>query len=141
MNASSTASRLQPLPISAVNHLGRVTKRVEASRDFYRDVLGFREVARPNFNFPGAWLSNYGIMIHLILSDAAPDPDGEIQTRGDHLALHTDDLAAAEQLLKDHGVSYRKNTVADTGLVQLFCRDPDGHHVEIGSYPPTPAFV
>ncbi len=141
MNALSTTGRPQPLPIGAVNHLGRVTRRVEASRDFYRDVLGFREVARPDFNFPGAWLYNYGIMIHLIYNEAAPDPDGEIQTRGDHLALHTDDLAAAEQLLKDHGIAYRKNTVANTGLVQLFCRDPDGHHVEIGSYPPTPAFV
>ncbi len=80
-------------------------------------------------------------MIHLIHNEAAPDPDGEIQTRGDHLALHTDDLAAAERLLQEHGIEYRKNTVADTGLVQLFCRDPDGHHVEIGSYPPTPAFV
>jgi catechol 2,3-dioxygenase-like lactoylglutathione lyase family enzyme len=141
MNASSAVNRPRPLPLTAVNHLGRVSKRVEASRDFYRDVLGFREVKRPNFNFPGAWLYNYGIMIHLIHSDAAPDPHGEIQTRGDHLALHTDDLAAAEQLLKDHGVDYRKNTVADTGLVQLFCRDPDGHHVEISTYPATPEFV
>ncbi len=141
MSSSTTANRPQPLPISAVNHLGRITKRVEASRDFYRDVLGFREVARPNFNFPGAWLYNYGIMIHLIYNEAASDPDGEIQTRGDHLALHTDDLAAAERLLNEHGVAYRKNTVADTGLVQIFCRDPDGHHVEIGSYPPRPAYV
>jgi len=141
MNSSPSASRPMPLPISAVNHVGRITKRVEASRDFYRDVLGFREVTRPSFNFPGAWLYNYGIMIHLIYNEAAPDPDGEIQTRGDHLALHTDDLAAAERLLQEHGVAYRKNTVADTGLVQLFCRDPDGHHVEIGSYPPTPEFV
>ncbi len=52
MNLSTSASRPKPLPISAVNHLGRVTKRVEASRDFYRDVLGFREVSAPNFNFP-----------------------------------------------------------------------------------------
>ena len=79
----------QPLPIKAVNHVGRITKRVEESREFYRDVLGFREVARPNFDFPGAWLYNYGIMIHLIYNEAAADPEGEIQTRHDHLALHS----------------------------------------------------
>ena len=42
----------QPLPLQAVNHVGRTTKRVEESRNFYRDVLGFREVSRPNFDFP-----------------------------------------------------------------------------------------
>jgi catechol 2,3-dioxygenase-like lactoylglutathione lyase family enzyme len=131
----------QPLPLTAVNHVGRTTRRVEESRNFYRDVLGFREVRRPNFDFPGAWLYNYGIMIHLIYNEAAPDPTGEIQTRGDHLALHTDDLDAVERLLKEHGVPYRKNVVADRNITQIFCRDPDGHHVEIGTYPPTPAFV
>ena len=103
----------QPLPIQAVNHVGRMTKRVDASRDFYRDVLGFREVARPNF----------------------------IQTRHDHLALHCEDLELAERLLKEHGVAYRKNVIEDRGITQIFCRDPDGHHVEIGTYPPTPPFV
>lgn len=131
----------QPLPLTAVNHVGRMSTRIAQSRDFYRDVLGFREVARPNFDFPGAWLYNYGIMIHLIYNEAAPNPEGEIQTRHDHLALHTDDLDAVERLLKEHGVPYRKNVFADKGIVQIFCRDPDGHHVEIGTYPPTPAFI
>ncbi len=85
MTPAEVKSQLKPLPITAVNHVGRVTKRVAASRDFYRDVLGFREVSRPNFDFPGAWLSNYGIMIHLIYHEAAGDPEGEIQTRFDHL--------------------------------------------------------
>ena len=130
-----------PLPIQSVNHVGRITKRVEESRAFYRDVLGFREVQRPNFNFAGAWLYNYGLMIHLIYSEAAGDPEGEIQTRHDHLALHTNDLARAEQLLIAHNIPYRKNVIADRNITQIFCRDPDGHHVEIGTYPPTPAYI
>jgi catechol 2,3-dioxygenase-like lactoylglutathione lyase family enzyme len=129
------------LPITAINHVGRISKRIDESRAFYRDVLGFREVARPSFDFPGAWLYNYGVMIHLIYNEAAGDPEGEIQTRYDHLALHTNDLEAAERLLKEHGVPYRKNVVADKNIVQIFCRDPDGHHVELGTYPPTPTFV
>lgn len=131
----------EPLPILAVNHLGRMTKRLEESRKFYRDVLGFREVSRPNFDFPGAWLYNYGIMIHLIYNEAAPDPEGEIQTRHDHLALHCADLSEAERMLQEHGVPYRKNMIEDRKIAQIFCRDPDGHHVEFGTYPPTPPFI
>ena len=40
-----------PLPIQAVNHVAVTTRDVERSRAFYRDVLGFREVARPAFDF------------------------------------------------------------------------------------------
>jgi hypothetical protein len=80
-------------------------------------------------------------MIHLIHNTAAGDPEGEIQTRHDHLALNTNDLEAAERLLQEHGIPYRKNVVADRNIAQIFFRDPDGHHVEIGTYPPTPAYV
>lgn len=130
-----------PLPLQAVNHVGLVTRRLEDSRRFYREVLGFREVARPNFDFPGAWLYNYGLMIHLIQNELAPDPDGEIQTRGNHLALHADDLAAVERLLGEHGVAFRKNMIVDRGIRQIFFRDPDGHHIEVGTYPATPPYV
>jgi catechol 2,3-dioxygenase-like lactoylglutathione lyase family enzyme len=130
-----------PLPTTAVNHIGLMTRRVAQSRAFYRDVLGFREVSRPNFNFDGAWLYNHGLMIHLIYNDAAGDPDSEIRTRDNHLALHADDLEGVERLLALHGIAYRKNEIVDRGIKQIFFRDPDGHHIEVGKYPPTPEFI
>jgi hypothetical protein len=80
-------------------------------------------------------------MIHLIYNEAAPSPAGEIQTRHDHLALHCADLGEVERLLQAHGIAYRKNMIEDGKIAQIFCRDPDGHHVEFGVYPPTPPFV
>ena len=130
-----------PLEFESLNHLGIATASVERSKAFYRDVLGFREVERPAFNFVGSWLYNYGLMLHLIHNEAAAQAGGEIQTRGNHLAMHTRDLAAVEQALSAHGISYRMNTIADTGIKQIFFRDPDGHTIEVGTYPPTPAFL
>lgn len=130
-----------PLPIQSVNHIARLTRRLEESKAFYRDVLGFRELERPNFNFPGAWLYNYGLQIHLIVDDKAPDPDGEISTRDAHVALHVDDLAVAEALLNEHGIPYRTNFVPDRNVTQIFFRDPDGYHIEIATYPPTPPLL
>jgi catechol 2,3-dioxygenase-like lactoylglutathione lyase family enzyme len=130
-----------PLPIDSLNHVALMTRRLDDTRAFYKNVLGFREVERPNFSFRGAWLFNYGLMIHLIENAKAGEPSDEIQTRDNHLALHTRDLAAAEQLLKEHGVRYRTNTIADRGISQIFFQDPDGNHIEIGTYPATPRFV
>jgi catechol 2,3-dioxygenase-like lactoylglutathione lyase family enzyme len=131
----------QPLPIRSVNHVARTTSRLEESRRFYRDVLGFREVKRPNFDFPGAWLHNYGLMIHLIAGNGSEKPAGEIDTRADHLALHVDDLPAAARRLEELGIRYRANQLPDGGLQQIFFHDPDGHHVELGTYPPTPPYM
>jgi catechol 2,3-dioxygenase-like lactoylglutathione lyase family enzyme len=129
------------LPIMSVNHVGLMTKRLAESRAFYREVLGFREVSRPNFNFAGAWLYNYGLMIHLIENAEAGEPGRTIETRTNHLALHSDDLASVERILQQRGIAYRKNMIVDRGIPQIFFRDPDGHHVEVGTYPPTPPFI
>ncbi|MGE3408428.1 MAG: VOC family protein [Pirellulales bacterium] len=129
------------LPIQTINHLGRLTKRLQESRRFYCDVLGFREIRRPNFDFPGAWLFGYGFQIHLIQNDGAGDPAGEIQTRVEHLALWVSDMDRVELLLKEHAIPYRVSHVANTGVKQIFFRDPDGHHIEAANYPPTPEFI
>jgi catechol 2,3-dioxygenase-like lactoylglutathione lyase family enzyme len=131
----------EPLPVTAVNHVAVTTRRLAESTAFYRDVLGFRPVARPEFDFNGAWLYNYGLMIHIIENQRAPGADGEISTRDNHLALHSDDLERTERLLHEHGVPYRKNEIASRGIKQLFFRDPDGYHIEVGTYPPTPPYL
>jgi len=132
---------MQPLPIRAVHHISLQTKRLAESRKFYCEVMGFREIERPNFNFSGAWLFNYGVQIHLIEHPSAPDPQGEIITRANHVAFHVDDMEVARQRLVEAGIEFRENLIAERNLHQLFFRDPDGHHLELATYPDTPPFV
>ncbi len=125
-----------PLPIKSVNHIARVTRDLAASRAFYRDVLGFTELSRPDFGFPSAWLFNYGVQIHLIATATGETPEAEISIRADHVAFHVEETDEVERLLKEHGIPYKSNFVAGTGVTQLFFHDPDGNHIEIGNYPP-----
>ena len=126
----------QPLPIESVNHIARVTGDLAASLAFYRDVLGFRPIRRPDFGFPGAWLYNYGVQIHLIATGAAGAGNADISIRADHVAFHVSDIERVRELLEEHGIPYKLNYVADTGVMQLFFHDPDGNHIEIGTYLP-----
>jgi glyoxylase I family protein len=130
-----------PLPLRSLHHVARRTKHLPESLAFYRDVLGFREIPRPVLGFPGAWLFDGSLQIHLIHSDAISEAEGPIQTRDDHLAFYSDDVPAVERLLAEHGIAFRVNVQADTGVRQIFFRDPDGHHVEVATYLPTREFA
>lgn len=134
MNAPHAVDKPSQLPLVGLHHIGRLTGKLEASIGFYRDVLGFQEVPRPNFNFPGAWLENYGLQIHLIVHGPAPAPGGPIEPRHNHLAFFVQDVADIEELLRQHAVEFRVNIQAGTGVKQLFFQDPDGNHIEVGTY-------
>jgi catechol 2,3-dioxygenase-like lactoylglutathione lyase family enzyme len=79
------------------------------------------------------------LQIHLIEPETGssdPTSTSELSVRTDHLALHVDDTHAPGELLDQHGLPYKTNTVADTGVTQYFFQDPDGNHIEIGTYAP-----
>jgi catechol 2,3-dioxygenase-like lactoylglutathione lyase family enzyme len=129
------------LPIQRLHHVSLVTRDTQASRAFYCDVLGFRELERPNFNFPGAWLYNYGLQIHLIENPRAEGERNEnIDSRADHIAFHVEDDSDVLAILEQHGIPCRRQVNAG-GIRQTFFQDPDGHHIEIAVYPPNPPFV
>ena len=118
------------LPIRSVNHLARVTPNIERMCRFYCEVLGFRRIWRPDFPVRGAWLFGYGLQIHLIEpEDGASGPASapELSVRADHLALHVDDTHGVGELLDRHGLPYKSNYVAGTGVTQYFF--PDRHGV------------
>lgn len=127
-----------PLPIQSAHHIGRVVRDLDASIAFYRDVLGFEQVWRPDFDFRGAWLFNYGLQVHLICvnPDASVEPI-PISGRNDHIAFYVEDTDQVEALLHEHQIAFHKSTVANTGVTQLFFLDPDNNHIEVGTYPPT----
>lgn len=129
------------LPITGLHHIARVTKRPVESIAFYRDVLGFKEIQRPPFNFRGAWLFNYGVQIHIIENaQSAPDPDRNIDSRGNHLAFHVTDIEASKSQLRSAGIEFLEQVNAG-GIHQIFFRDPDGHFIELATYGPTPPAI
>ena len=115
-------------------HVSVTVTDVGKAREFYSDILGFQEIARPAFNFPGIWYSLGGdLQLHIILNDQLVRPAVEretIEARYPHFALWTDDCDATAERINQLGLVCRDVFSGPTGLRQVFVKDPDGNMVE-----------
>lgn len=124
--------------VKHIDHITLVVASVEASRQFYVGLLGMSEVARPDFDFQGAWFQAGATLIHLIeehdRSGPAGYPDGVVKksSRNHHFAFEVDDAMAAAESLKMRGIPLVDDAKKrPDGAIQVFLQDPDGHVVEL----------
>ena len=134
------------LPLQSINHVSFDVADLEVSMAFYRDVLGFQRIRRPHFPLaPGIWLYNYGLQLHLKQPRHAKFKDSpqksNLSVTADHLAFYVTDTDEVERLLKQHDIPYRALFVEEAGITMVFFQDPDGNHLEVGTYPPPVEFV
>lgn len=124
-----------PIALEKLHHVSRQTRDVDVTRRFYVDVLGFREIMRPPFDFRGAWLYAAGIQLHLIEKPFDQRPQ-DINSRENHIAFAIEDIDAASALLDAKNIQYQRRVVPERGTGQIFFRDPDGWLIELAKYPP-----
>ena len=118
-------------------HVSISTTDIDASRQFYSETLGFTEISRPDFGFPGIWYDIDGsIQLHIIQSDPAEggirtlSPTNQFSPRDPHFALFTNNIEGVAQHLKQLDVEVDELHNSPTSLHQLFVRDPDGNMIE-----------
>src|SRR3990170_4964230 len=94
-----------------LNHVSITVTDVAKARDFYTGLLGFEEIPRPAFDFPGIWYSlGGGLSLHIILNDQLVRPAVErekIQARYAHFALWTADADKTARQISDLGLPCR----------------------------------
>ena len=127
-----------PIQVQRIDHITLVVKSVDVTRQFYVGLLGMEEVARPAFDFNGAWFRAGATLIHLIeehdRSGPAGFPDEVLlkSSRNHHFAFEVDDAGAAAEILKARGIELVDDAkIRPDGAVQVFLTDPDGHVVEL----------
>lgn len=141
--------------LARVSHIALVVRDVGNSVQFYAQVLGFRQINRPNFDRHGAWLSMGNLELHLIKGtphvSRGQHPHDLIVS---HIALEVTDAGVVLKRLRDlrtelKDFSWRQNvsvptqetslaqrfdkdhTSAEGQLQQYFLEDPDGYWIEL----------
>jgi catechol 2,3-dioxygenase-like lactoylglutathione lyase family enzyme len=133
------------MPIRELNHFFVRADDLEATRQFYTDVLGFEVMPRPDFPFPGYWMGvNGAIQVHVgpsdipnrqtyylgTADDAADGQTGVI----DHVAFLADEPGAFIERFRARGIEFRPRHLPDSNLYQLFIRDPNGVVIELNFF-------
>ena len=106
-----------------IHHVNIGVSDLEQARSFYGDVMGFREISRPDFpGSPGAWLQiDDSHQLHLSAIEGHVPPERQ------HFAVVVADLDAAIHEIEDRNVAVSRS---DSGR-QAVLRDPSGNLIEI----------
>merc|ERR1711976_1002374 len=84
---------------SSVNHIAIVVSNVGRSLAFYTNVVGMKQVFRPNFDRHGAWLTFGNVDLHLIKGRPAVHPDDDLICS--HIAITVSDMDSLRKRLKN----------------------------------------
>ncbi len=120
------------IPFKHFNHVSLVVSDVDKAKAFWGGVVGLREAARPEFEFPGVWYSLGGnVQLHIIANEGWPfPPRSGFEIRAPHFALWVEDADALAARMERDGLHFDDYVSTPTGLRQLFLHDSDGNMVE-----------
>jgi glyoxylase I family protein len=119
--------------VSGYSHVAISVTDLDEARDFYCDVLGFEELPRPDFGFPGLWLRVGTLQLHLGVVDEAPTSGPGFP----HFALYvpTEEFDTTIEAVRAAGVKMlgEPSSRVDFGTTvhAAFITDPSGNVIEL----------
>lgn len=120
------------MPIERLDHVNVRTAQLDVMIDWYADVLGLRQGARPPFPFEGAWMyAGDRAAVHLVGIDGGPGTGSEVALKLEHFAFAASGLADFEALLNARGDTYKRSEIPAIKTVQVNIWDPDGNHIHV----------
>ena len=131
------------MPLSHIEHFLIQTADIEATRDWYVNVLGMRDGPHPDFGFPAHWLYLGDVPVLHLTQGGADVPQNRLKYLGqqsdategtgviDHIAFRATGLPEMIAHLQKLKIEFQERQVDDQGLYQLFLFDPNGVKVEL----------
>lgn len=124
--------------VNGLFHIAVKTARLDSSLSFYKDALGLKEVDRPDFGYPGAWLACPGLgggaIVHLYAGGPALGGEKRVATGSaaiEHISLACSGFQDFRDRFAAQSLPWREFLVPGTSLWQLFVYDPNGVQIEL----------
>jgi glyoxylase I family protein len=114
------------MDLKALHHLSFTVPDLDAALGFWRDMLGFQPMDRPDLGFPGAWLKGYGTEVHLLAPTGHAAEEGRLSALRNHVAFQVADLDAVAARFEEAGVEVLRGGRRR----QLWVLDPGANVIE-----------
>jgi catechol 2,3-dioxygenase-like lactoylglutathione lyase family enzyme len=100
----------------------------QAAKDFYGNVLGLRQIPKPEGTRQniGAWYDLGGPQLHLSTEDGVQNELSDA-----HVCYQVADITVAKLQLSNAGVAVIPDPRPPSGYSRFFVRDPGGNLIEI----------
>jgi catechol 2,3-dioxygenase-like lactoylglutathione lyase family enzyme len=131
------------MPLAFMEHFLIQSEDIEATKDWYVNVLGMMVGPSPDFKFPVYWLYVGDRDVLHLTQGGANVSDNRLRYLGqesqatqgsgviDHIAFRATGLEDMIGHLERLGIGFTERQVNDQGLYQLFLFDPNGVKVEL----------
>ncbi|GAC1375889.1 MAG: hypothetical protein NVS3B25_18570 [Hymenobacter sp.] len=124
-------------PATSVSHVALYVFDLQKSVDFYKNVLGLKQIPEPFKDGKHVWLRmGPHSQLHIIQGAAKVEP----HDKNSHLAFSVKDLKKFTARLDDAGVRYgswtgdeKRTTVRPDGVEQVYLQDADQFWVEVNN--------
>lgn len=123
------------IEIETLHHVSVSVTDLGRARRFYGDILGLEEIARPPFDFPGAWYRLGDRQLHLLVHPGTHTLRGttSIESREGHYGVRVRSYRKTLEHLEAQGINYRDKPRSLTPWPQIFVTDPDGNVIELNA--------
>ena len=129
--------------VLALHHVTVPATDLEASKRFYREILGLREIERPPFDFPGAWFQLGANQLHLIVDANSTLRQGKgLDSRDIHFACRVSSYQEAVEFLQSKGYDEKASDElmqmkcdphSTAGFPQIYILDPARNVIELNA--------
>ena len=131
------------MPLSHLEHVLIQSADIEATKDWYVNMLGMKVGPHPDFKVPVYWLYLGDRDVLHIAEGGAKVSENRLKYVGqestatygsgvvDHVAFRASGLLEMIAHLQKHGVTFKERQVDSQGLYQLFLHDPSGVKIEL----------
>lgn len=120
-----------------LNHIAVYVNDLQKSADFYREIVGLREIPEPFKDNLHVWFSIGSSQLHLIAGAPAPDPK---RNKYNHLCFSVQSIDDFIDRLRAHDIEYsnwagesQEVTLRVDGVKQIYFKDPDGYWIEVNN--------
>lgn len=118
-----------------IDHSTLIVKNLKTTGDFYKNIIGLKEIDHPTKDPNFRWFSIQGsTQLHLIYKESVTMN----KHKSSHICLSTDQLDAFIENLNNNDILYEDwpgekgaITLRADGVRQIYITDPEGYWIEI----------